>query len=106
VDGNGFAEIVDGTLEIAQAEFGDTPQEIGLKSIRLGVDGHIKLLDGLGVVFLLQVHLAVEKEMLIIDLSPDGQKKEQKQDDKDMTRCQSVLQLSVSFFETSKIAEN
>jgi hypothetical protein len=106
VNADGFAEIIDGAFEISQAEFGDAAQEIGLKTVGFGIDGHIEFLDGLGVVFLLQVHLAVEKEMLIIDLSPDGQKKEQKQDDKDMTRCQSVLQLSVSFFETSKIAEN
>ena len=64
-------------LEITKAELGNAAQEVGLKTCRVGIDGHIELFNGLGIVFLLQVHLAIKKEMVVVDLcrcleSPEG----------------------------------
>ncbi|MEJ2596039.1 MAG: hypothetical protein P8100_13170 [bacterium] len=53
VDGRG--EIVDGPLEITQAEFGDSPQEVGFEGIRPGADGCIELLYGINIVLLLKI---------------------------------------------------
>jgi hypothetical protein len=68
VNADGFAEVIDGTFEISKTELGNTTQKVGLKSIRLRIDGHIEFLNGLGILFLLQVHLTIEKEMIIVDL--------------------------------------